>query len=166
MSVRCVLYILVGIPTSILTFPLCQQEDCCFYCKETTTKNILVIQTQSSLVGCTREMGFLWGWKDSIHKEVAESFKQFFMPVTLPNLFWQKFHSQMRPSVGLFKHQLQMKEVLLQKASENHFFQLCQGQAFPGLASTQMVKAILGRPSQEDSVPTSQINMLTKSLRH
>lgn len=64
----------------------------------------------------------------------------------------------MRPSVVLFKLQLQMKEVLLQKASENYFFQLCQGQAFPGLASTQMVKAILGRPSQGDKVcpPVSQ----------
>lgn len=37
MSVCSVLYILVGIPTSTLTFPLCQQ-DCCFYCRETTTK--------------------------------------------------------------------------------------------------------------------------------
>lgn len=155
MSICSVLYILVGIPTNALTYPFCQQEDCWFYCRDTTTKNILPTQTQGSLVEwCIRGMGFLWGWKDSVHKEVAESFKHFLCLQLYQISFElrQKFHSQMRPRVVLFKLQLQMKEVHLQKASENYFFQLCQGQAFPGLASTQMVKAILGRPSQGDKV--------------
>lgn len=42
---------------------------------------------------------------------------------------------------------LQMKKDLLQNVSQDHFFQLCQGQAFSGLTSQGMAKAILGQPS-------------------
>ena len=143
---------------------LSAQEDCCFHCRETTTKNLLAAHPPASLVEwCTGEMVFLWGRKRRCSQGGGWGVQPFVMSVTLTRLFWA--HGQVRPSVVLLK--LQLKEELIQKTSEDHFFPALPRPSY--LCLHQTVKAILARPSWGDKVCPpfrDKINMLTKSLGH